>query len=123
MCSGISGPSKPKNIARCENCNKPILYYQERICNLGKKIAYGQDGKQHLCPNKPADKELRCFCERSSQQYPESEPSYIQRLESATPIHAITELKTKTIAILDYVSQLLNYLHRKAEKSCYKGGV
>jgi hypothetical protein len=96
MSSNISEPSKPKNVRRCENCNKPILYYQERICNLGKKIAYGQDGKPHQCLNKPADKELRCYCQLSIQQCREREPDHVQISESATQtIQAVRELKAE----------------------------
>jgi hypothetical protein len=53
MCSSVSGPSKPKSVARCEKCNNPILCYKERIGNIAEKIAYGQDGRPHQCPNQP----------------------------------------------------------------------
>jgi hypothetical protein len=124
MCSSITGPSKPKNILTCENCNKQILFYQERICNSGGKIPYGQDGKLHRCLNEPADKELRCSCQRSIQQHWESEPNHIQISEFVTPMHSVVELKTKMrIVVLDCVYQLLNYLHHEKEKSRDKGGV
>jgi hypothetical protein len=122
MPSIIFGPSNPKNVVRCENCNKPILFYQERICNLGERIPYGQDARPHQCPNEPSDKESICFCRRSIHQCRESEANHVET-ESATPIPAVTELKTKTIVVLDCVSQLLNYLHHEVEKIHGKGEV
>jgi hypothetical protein len=68
MSSIIFGPSNPKNVFRCENCNLPILFYQERICNLGKRIPYGQDGKPHQCRDKPDGKDFICYCKSSVEQ-------------------------------------------------------
>lgn len=124
MSSRIFGHSKPKNVVKCENCNESILFYQERICNLGEKIPYGQDGKPHHCPNKPADEELRCFCQRSVQQCWESEPNHVQTLESATQtMQAIRKLKTEMRVGLDHVSQRFDRLLHQEEKFQYKGGV
>jgi hypothetical protein len=123
MSSIIFEPSNPKNISKCENYNKPILFYQEKICNLGERIPYGQDGKPHQCSSKPADKDSRCFCQYLIQQSWQSEPDLTQESESATPIHAITELNTKTIVVLECISQLIDHLHQEMEKFRDNGGV
>jgi hypothetical protein len=79
MCSSISGPSKPKSVARCEKCNNLILFYKERICNIAEKIAYGQDGRPHQCPNRPFYRIEPVIADSSS---PTSSPTRIDTCEA-----------------------------------------
>ena len=123
MCSSISGPSNPKNVARCRNCNKPILFYQERICNIGEKIAYGQDGRPHQCLNKPADKDLRCYCQGSIKQRGKNKSSDVQISDSVSEaIPAVKDPISEMRFTLDYFIQRPDHLLHQAEKFRSRGG-
>jgi hypothetical protein len=123
MGSSISGLSKPKNILRCEHCNKPIVFYQERICNIGNKIAYGQDGKRHQCSNEPADKEPRCYCQDSIKQRGKNVSSDDQIADSVSEAIRVTEdpISEMRFTLHNFIQQPNRPLH-PVEKFQPRGG-
>jgi hypothetical protein len=123
MRSGIFGLSNPKNVARCRNCNKPILFYQERICNIVEKIAYSQDGRLHQCPNEPADKDLRCYCQDSIKQRGKNKPSDDQISDSVSEaIPVVKDSISEMRFTLDNFIQRPDHLLHQVEKFQSRGG-